>query len=242
LDYWAGRIRKPNLRLWAVRADLTDKTLGFRVNEKEGTDEVVSSVKITSFTERYHCLVGINANPFSPVSGKEGEPRRVIGITVSRGAIVSGPHPPYDALVFYTDGRAEIVAQAELQDLSGIDHGVGGFFIVLKNGTLPDRLLKAEKEPRHPRSAAGLSADGKTLYLLVVDGRQLGSVGATESEIGILLNRLGASDGLNFDGGGSTALALRYPDGKVRAVNAPIHGGIPGRERGVATCFGIFRR
>jgi exopolysaccharide biosynthesis protein len=67
-------------------------------------------------------------------------------------------------------------------------------------------------------------------------------VGATEEEVGVILTRLGADDGLNFDGGGSTALVLRYPDGKIRPVNTPIHGMIPGKERAVATCLGIRKR
>jgi exopolysaccharide biosynthesis protein len=75
--------------------------------------------------------------------------------------------------------------------------------------------------------------------LLVIDGRRLGSVGATEEEIAVILQRLGAEDGLNFDGGGSTALVLRYGDGRIRAVNTPIHGMLPGKERAVATCLGI---
>ena len=95
------------------------------------------------------------------------------------------------------------------------------------------------RDPRHPRSAAGLSMDGNTLYLLVIDGRRPGSAGATEAETGFILKRLGAWTGLNFDGGGSSALALRFPDGLVRTVNTPIHGGIPGRERAVAACLGI---
>jgi exopolysaccharide biosynthesis protein len=73
----------------------------------------------------------------------------------------------------------------------------------------------------------------------VIDGRRSGSAGATEAELGVILRRLGAVEGINFDGGGSTALALRYPDGRVRAVNTPVHGGIPGQERGVAACLGI---
>jgi hypothetical protein len=100
--------------------------------------------------------------------------------------------------------------------------------------------------PRYPRSAAGLSADGNILYLLAVDGRQSSSVGVTGAELALLLQRLGAHDGLNFDGGGSTALALRSfrpekgnPYGKAAPANVPIHNGIPGWERAVASCLGI---
>jgi exopolysaccharide biosynthesis protein len=74
---------------------------------------------------------------------------------------------------------------------------------------------------------------------VVIDGRRAGSVGATEAETALLLRALGAADGINFDGGGSTALALRYPDGKIRTVNTPVHGGVVGSERAVAGCLGI---
>jgi exopolysaccharide biosynthesis protein len=114
---------------------------------------------------------------------------------------------------------------------------VGGLHVILRESALTQRALTAQ--PRFPRSAAGLSANGKTLYLLVIDGRRPGSVGTTEAETALLLKQLGAWDGLNFDGGGSTALALRYRDGKVRTVNTPIHHQIPGNERGVAACLGI---
>jgi exopolysaccharide biosynthesis protein len=93
--------------------------------------------------------------------------------------------------------------------------------------------------PKHPRSAAGLSNQGRTLYLLVIDGRRPGSQGATEVETAFILKRLGAEWGLNFDGGGSSALAMRYADGRVRTLNKPIHSGIPNRERAVAACLGL---
>jgi exopolysaccharide biosynthesis protein len=75
---------------------------------------------------------------------------------------------------------------------------------------------------------------------VVIDGRRPGSVGATEVETALLLRALGSADGINFDGGGSSAMALRYPDGKVRTVNTPVHGGVAGSERAVAGCLGIM--
>jgi exopolysaccharide biosynthesis protein len=220
---------------------------------------------VSGFVQHYDCLAGINTNPFSPVSGKVGEDRAIDGIAIADGVLVSRPNPQFDALVFYAndgvtgsyaaneaDGsasglagenrRAAIVSQADLGDLAGIRHAVGGFSIVLRDGELAERLRTpdaAKDAPRHPRSAAGLSADGRWLYLLAVDGRRPGSIGATEAELAIILRQLGAAYGLNFDGGGSTSLALRFPDGKIRPVNTPIHKQIPGWERGVAVCLGI---
>ena len=243
VDYCAVRIKSPKLRAWALRVDLGRQDIGVMVSGKEPVggivrDGVVPSRKVTGFVRRHGCVAGINTNPFSPISAKEGEARTLVGITIDKGVVISPPRPPYDALVFHADGAASIVNQGALVDARDIAYAVGGFYAVLRQGAIPEKSLS---QARHPRSGAGVSADGKTLYLLVIDGRQIGSVGATEAETGALLSQLGAFDGLNFDGGGSTSLALLYPDGKVRTANTPIHGGIPTQERAVGTCLGITR-
>jgi exopolysaccharide biosynthesis protein len=108
---------------------------------------------------------------------------------------------------------------------------------VLKNGEPGERALSVK--PRHPRSAAGISPEGRFLYLLVIDGRRSGSIGATEAETALLLRALGAHNGINFDGGGSSALAVRFGENRVRVVNRPVHAGIPGIERAVSGCLGV---
>lgn len=113
----------------------------------------------------------------------------------------------------------------------------------MRDGSVTDNVR--QRQARHPQSAASLSQEGELLYLLLVDGQQFGSIGATEAELAVILSRLVAFDGLNFDGGGSSALAIQVPDennaskGRVRVVNTPTHNHIPGWERAVATCLGI---
>lgn len=233
--YFAGKIRKPKLEFRVLKADLSDPELEVVVSDS------ALSVHVSSFVRDTGAVAGINANPFDPVSGKEREKRTIVGITVSDGVLVSPPDPAYDALVFYRNSRAAIVRQSEIRETEGIENAVGGFFRILENGSLPARLTETagSEALRHPRSAVGLSGEGGTLYILAVDGRRPGSAGVTEAELGLLLKRLGASEGLNLDGGGSTAMALRYSDGKVRTVNIPVHNRIPGLERGVASCLGL---
>ena len=69
---------------------------------------------------------------------------------------------------------------------------------------------------RHPRSAVGFSRDSATVFLVAIDGRQETSPGMSLAELGDFLISIGVYQGLNFDGGGSTALVI---DGKV--VNRP---------------------
>ena len=80
---------------------------------------------------------------------------------------------------------------------------------------------------RAPRSAVGVLANGD--YILgVVDGRQQSSHGLTLTEWAQLLQRFGAVDAINFDGGGSSELVaggkiLNSPsDGSERPVGAAL--------------------
>ena len=241
LYFTSARILEPRLEFWAVRADLSEPSLRIVINSKN------TSIRVSSFVRENGLLAGINAVPFEPVSSREGEKRLNVGIVVSDGVITTQPVSSYDALVFYKNdsglssvaGRAVIKPQAEIVDIGSVENAIGGFRIILSEGELPERLFSPDTTPRHPRSAVGLSADGRTLYLLVIDGRRPGSIGATEAETGLILKKLGVTSGLNLDGGGSSALALRLSNGRVRTMNTPIHSGIPGRERAVAACLGI---
>ncbi|MDR1858776.1 MAG: phosphodiester glycosidase family protein [Treponema sp.] len=233
--YCTGTTARPRIEFHALRIDLSSDGLRIVVAGGGGGQGETLSTTVSSFVRDNNLVAGINALPFEPMSDREREPRTNVGVVIADGVTVSPPHPEFDALVFYADGSAAVTAQSSLGE--NITHAVGGFRRILESGEPVSRIQNLNA--RHPRSAAGIAADGKYLYLLVIDGRRPGSVGSTEAETAVLLCSLGASDGINFDGGGSSALALRFPDGKVRVVNRPVHGGIPGRERAVAGCFGV---
>jgi hypothetical protein len=240
IDYLEARIAKPHLQLWALKAELDHPDLEIVVNRGGENTGIIPGTTVSGFVRDHGCVAGINATPFDRVVRRAGESLAVAGIALSEGFLTAPPIPRYDALVFYHDGSAAIVSQVALEGaaLAELRHAVGGFRTTLRDGAIAERLPDQAGKgapPRHPRSAVGLSADGKTLYLLVVDGRRPGSVGATEQELAIILRHLGADDGLNLDGGGSTTLALRYSDGTIRPANRPASG----KERFVATCLGI---
>jgi hypothetical protein len=86
---------------------------------------------------------------------------------------------------------------------------------------------------RAPRSALGITRDGR-LLLVVVDGRQPElSTGLTLKETAIILRELGAYEAINLDGGGSSTLVI---NGQV--VNSPSDG----KERRVTTALVIRQR
>ena len=62
---------------------------------------------------------------------------------------------------------------------------------------------------RHPRTFAGFDRDTTTLFLCTVDGRQATSIGMMFADMASFLLSLGATEGFNLDGGGSTTMVVR---------------------------------
>jgi hypothetical protein len=231
-----GKLASPHIEFWALRIDLSEPGIGIVV--RAGAGENSLSTKVTSFVRDNNLIAGINATPFDVVHSREGEPVKNVGIVISGGELLSPASRAYDALVFYRDGKAAVAKQSDIgENIAGIENAVGGFHQILDSGETTERARG--REQRHPRSAAGVSANGNTLYLLVIDGRRAGSEGATEEETALILRALGSHDGINLDGGGSAALALRGENGAVTTANTPVNG-LAGRERPVAACLGII--
>jgi hypothetical protein len=114
-------------------------------------------------------------------------------------------------------------------------HAVGGGPRLLATGQLaggegfPATLIVR----RHPRTAIGVMRDGR-IVLIVVDGRQPPhSLGMTILELGLEMQRRGAVDAMNLDGGGSSTLVVAG-----RVVNLPSD---EAGERPVASALVVFR-
>jgi len=129
-----------------------------------------------------------------------------------------------EGTVAFGPGRVEISTPSAVVpfDASWMQGVVSGHPQVVKNGvSYQDPPNSSFCTTRHPRTAVGLSQDGKTLYVAVIDGRQTGfSVGMKCSEVGTLLKGLGAYNALNLDGGGSSAMWVSGSG----VVNSPSDG------------------
>jgi len=188
------------------------------------------------FLERHGLSVAVNAHFFAPCCDSEPQPKDLIGLAVADGELVSPPGPANGAgscvLVVWRDQRAEVLDLAVPEHLAPVDVAVAGSDVLLRNGALvaPEDAAEGFRSA-HPRTAAGVSADGRVLYLLTIDGRQIGwSNGATLRETAAWLRFIGADDGLNLDGGGSTTM-VRSEDGRGVLLNRPVGLRIPGTLR-----------
>ena len=144
------------------------------------------------------------------------------------GAVLSADGAGADALralwTRVSSGAASDQAFLRIESTDDVRESVGGSPILVKDGkrwfTDPgDNFTNG----RHPRSLVGWTPGGDTL-LVTVDGRQPAvSVGMTLHEATDLLIGLGATEGINLDGGGSTtfvrsgSVVNRVSDVQVRS-------------------------
>jgi hypothetical protein len=106
-----------------------------------------------------------------------------------------------------------------------ITQAVGGREWILRNGLTYISPHPASADEIHPRSAIGITADGR-LVLATVDGRETGvSEGVRLTELAELMLERGAVSAINLDGGGSSTLAVRRAGTELPVVvNKPSDG------------------
>ncbi len=83
----------------------------------------------------------------------------------------------------------------------------------------------------HPRTVIGQRKDGVVLFL-VIDGRRIGCMGADMDDLIEIMERYGAYNAANLDGGNSSALVI---DNKI--INHPINWDEKEQTRPIATGF-----
>lgn len=234
-----------------AKVDLTDERVSVIVtaplSSRDGLSPSANAtlVDTQAWAVAEDATLAINANYFGWLGKKAaGEPSQIMGLCVSDGVIVSPPRvhegKPDPALIVVGEGlsRRAQIGRLGLADIAGATHGVAGIgasstsdlegSLLLTDGVNTAEQARVEPLVRHPRSAVGVNAEGTTLYVVAIDGRQPAhSVGVTLPELADYLKSVGARNALNLDGGGSTALIYRsrLEDGSVRELtNKPSDG------------------
>lgn len=212
----------PTLSLHATLIDLTAPGIRVVATAPEERGRTVSS-----YAESHGLALAVNAGFFS------FESYGTHGVAVGGGRRWTDTRDQTQSAQLVSDGRRVELVPAELvlEPEAWMKEVVSGHPILVNDGRETpsgDPMMAA----RHPRTAAGLTRDGRTLILLVVDGRSRRSVGMTGPELSGVMIELGAWKALNLDGGGSSAM---YLQGRG-IVNRPSDG----RERRVGNHLGIY--
>jgi hypothetical protein len=112
-------------------------------------------------------------------------------------------------------GNAVQLRAACEPDMTGVRSAISGDPMLLAEGKV---LTNPADSNRAPRTAVGLA--GSRVWFVVVDGRQPDvAIGKSHHELALFMQRLGCTDALNLDGGGSSTL---WYEGRV--MNRPSDG------------------
>ncbi|MBR4172164.1 MAG: phosphodiester glycosidase family protein [Kiritimatiellae bacterium] len=249
---------------YAMRIDLSNPTFAFTANGRDPEwgkpmpDYTNGTIRTQRVTVRDFLLnarepvgkgghgldmiVAFNTAPWGPwrkpFTFRYGDPH---GYNVSNGEMITDNHDKGQSPVFviWKNGTASILPSVPTERRSDVWISHAGFDLILKDGK---PLVNPKQGSYHPRMVLGLSADRRWLYVLAVDGRQKNwSIGADYWDLAKMMLRLGATDAINMDGGGSTT--LMYWDeasGTPVTCNRPTEAS--DMQRPCALNIGIYRK
>ena len=149
----------------------------------------------------YGGVGGVNAGGFEDLNGT-GNGGIPDGIVIHEGKLLYGANVRAATAVIDYDGILHVgnMTGNEAMELNA-EWAVSFGPVLVVNGEKCDGLSSG----LNPRTAIGQRSDGAIL-LLVINGRQVGSMGATYEDVADVMLSFGAVNALNLDGGSSSSM------------------------------------
>jgi uncharacterized protein YigE (DUF2233 family) len=199
--------------IYVTRVDLSNDAV--RVI---GSRQADRGLKVSDYARKNKALVAMNGDYFD-------DKFYPVGLTIGPcGQWEGTKDTSREGFVAIGDESGTIYTQSDVVDPVGdwVDTAVSGWPLLVKECAPLPKLPGSDAFTRsaHPRTAVGLSADRKTLYLVVADGRRAGVPGLTLPQLAsFMADRLHACSAINLDGGGSSAMWVGE-----KIVNRPSDG------------------
>lgn len=208
IEYATGSASWPRAEaVYALRVSLRNPEVWVYASHDNGGLSGETTTQTTpAFAIDHGLKAAVNANFFVNAPYADNQ-----GLVISNGTLVSPWNTAYAPVqLLFTADKVASIAVNQFNP-SGIYNAVCGSELLLSGG----QVVGTNPDPA-PRTVMGLSQDGKYLIMLAIDG------GASSPEQAQWLLDFGAWDGCQFDGGGSTCMALDF--GGVGVVNNPTDG------------------
>ena len=175
--------------------------------------------KVSKIAESYGAIAATNAGGFRDAGGvgTGGEPD---GLVISEGRLKWGSLGTTYGIIGIDNNNVLVVGDMTAQ--AALDRGVRDAVsfgpVLVVNGEAVE--VNGSGSGLNPRTAIGQREDGSIL-LVVIDGRQVNSLGASYSDVIELMLEYGAVNAANLDGGSSS---LMYYNGEYINSCASMYG------------------
>jgi hypothetical protein len=207
---WLHRNVAGSLNLHAVTVDLCATGIQVRATAPSEKQRTVSS-----FGQLVSAEVAVNGDFFTFAT------YQTTGLAIGSGIKWPGTHNDgFQSSIGFGKDRAEVYAPAAATNPGAwVTELVSSRPLILSGGVVKrgfttavcaGPVTAAGDCAKDPRTGIGLSQDKRTLYLVVVDGRQPGlSDGLTTFDLATTMKTLGAWDAINMDSGGSAQMWIK---------------------------------
>lgn len=177
-------------------------------------------LRVEEMVKRDGAVAGINAGGFEDENGV-GNGGKPLGIVIQNGCITFGSPNTY-SIVIGLDKENKLVI-GSMSGAQALERGIRDAVsfstpALVVNGKAAN--ITGTGGGLNPRTAIGQRADG-TILLLVIDGRQAHSIGASYKDIVDVMLKFGAINAANLDGGSSSLMV--YND-EIINVCASLYG------------------
>lgn len=191
-----------------------------------------SGERLISIVNRYDAIGGINGGGFDDPNGK-GTGTIPTGFVFAEGNYLYGSLTTSQLLIGFDNDNKLIVGYMtgnEALEIGIRDALTFGPALII-NGEAAN--MSGYSSGLNPRTAIGQREDGAVL-LLVIDGRQANSLGASHADTQEIMLQFGAVNAANLDGGSSSLMVY---EGEVISNKSFLTG-----DRSLPTCFLVERR
>lgn len=161
--------------------------------------------------KRYGASVVINGGIFHDPNGT-GNGGQPLGILIEDGKILYKDNTPRYDIIGLDQNNVLVLGNYTLDQIKAMNIRDAVTFhpFLVVNG-IPSVTEGNGGRGIAPRTAIGQTKDG-TIFMLVIDGRQVNSIGATLKDVQDIMLKYGVYNVANLDGGSSTIL---YYNGKI---------------------------
>ena len=172
--------------------------------------------RITKQIEKEGAIAAINAGAFNDDgTGGSYVGSLPVGLVIADGKVAWDDGQIYEGFVGFNQDNILVVANsmdAATAMSLGIRDGCCFGPVLLMDGKI-NEVEFSSNSGYNPRTAIGQRADGAVIFVCI-DGRQVGSLGGTYSDIIDIMVEYGAVNACNLDGGSSSVMLYRDNEGR----------------------------